>query len=193
MPACTRPRILRHVNNSSSEASNPYGSLDPEVECIVRLLPRLTQRLHAALIDRAEAWGLTPAQAKALLQVGLGGPMPVGELANALGSSMPATSEIVDRLVEAGYVWREDDPTDRRRVIVAPSDQARRFAHEAKKERGEQVRQALAALHPDQRAALVNGLAALVVALGGDSGGIGTAIESHPVETTATGHRNDGR
>jgi len=159
------------MNSSGTEGSNRDEAAEAtDVEAVLALLPRIGQRLHAAMADHAQVWGLTPAQAKVLLQVGLCGPMPVGEIAGALGVSMPAASEIVDRLVEAGFVRRDDDPADRRRVIVAPSDAARRFATELKAVRAGRVRRALAALAPHERPALVRGLEALVAAFADGSG-----------------------
>ena len=49
-----------------------------------------------------------------------------GEIADALYVSMPAASEIVDRLVDTGHVSRASDPADRRRVIVSTTTESQR-------------------------------------------------------------------
>jgi len=46
------------------------------------------------------------------------GPMTAGKLAEATGLTTGAITGVVDRLEEAGFVVREQDPQDRRRVIV---------------------------------------------------------------------------
>lgn len=46
------------------------------------------------------------------------GPHSVGRLAEALGVSRPAATQLVDRLVEHGIVERHHDPEDRRIVMV---------------------------------------------------------------------------
>jgi DNA-binding MarR family transcriptional regulator len=46
------------------------------------------------------------------------GPQPISALAEQLRLSLAATSQLVDRLVSAGYVAREEDPSDRRVRIV---------------------------------------------------------------------------
>ena len=46
------------------------------------------------------------------------GQMTAGELARATGLTTASITGVVDRLEEAGYVTRERDPHDRRRVVV---------------------------------------------------------------------------
>jgi DNA-binding MarR family transcriptional regulator len=57
------------------------------------------------------------------------GPMTVGELARAVGLSAGAATALVDRLEEAGFASRVQDPGNRRRVIVRPSAGAADRAH----------------------------------------------------------------
>src|SRR6516225_7132511 len=55
------------------------------------------------------------------------GQMTAGELARATGLTTASITGVVDRLEQAGYVSRERDPNDRRRVVVTLSlDQAMR-------------------------------------------------------------------
>jgi DNA-binding MarR family transcriptional regulator len=42
------------------------------------------------------------------------GPLPISTLAGKLRLSLAATSQLVDRLTDAGFVAREEDPDDRR-------------------------------------------------------------------------------
>jgi len=48
------------------------------------------------------------------------GPLTAGQLAEITALTTGAVTGVIDRLEKAGYVRREQDPTDRRRVIVAP-------------------------------------------------------------------------
>ena len=48
------------------------------------------------------------------------GAMPAGRLAELTGLTTAAVTGIIDRLEEAGYVRRTNDPKDRRRTIVEP-------------------------------------------------------------------------
>src|SRR5215204_1827075 len=49
------------------------------------------------------------------------GAMPAGRLADLTGLTTGAITGIIDRLIEAGYVRRTNDPKDRRRTIVEPT------------------------------------------------------------------------
>ena len=68
--------------------------------------------------------GLSAAEHKALGLIVRAGPLPIGALAEPLGVRVSAVTGIVDRLERAGYVRREPDPSDRRRVLVV-ADPAR--------------------------------------------------------------------
>jgi len=71
---------------------------------------------HEAVARRL---GLNAAEHKALGFVIRQGPMPAGSLAPLLGVGPSAVTGIVDRLARAGYVSRDVDPADRRRVLVS--------------------------------------------------------------------------
>jgi DNA-binding MarR family transcriptional regulator len=51
------------------------------------------------------------------------GPIRAGELASLCGTTPSATTDIIEGLVEDGHVRRVDDPTDRRAVVLALTDQ----------------------------------------------------------------------
>jgi DNA-binding MarR family transcriptional regulator len=56
------------------------------------------------------------------------GPTSAGRIATALGLTSGATTTAIDRLERAGYVHRQADPTDRRRVLVVASEEGARQA-----------------------------------------------------------------
>ncbi len=49
------------------------------------------------------------------------GAMPAGQLGELTGLTTGAVTGIIDRLEEAGYVRRINDPKDRRRTIIEPT------------------------------------------------------------------------
>ncbi len=71
-------------------------------------------------------------QIRAMLALHVQGPCRLKEFAALLGISQPAASEMVERLVEMGMVTREQDPSDRRQVILGLTPKAARkvAAHE---------------------------------------------------------------
>src|ERR671921_153093 len=48
------------------------------------------------------------------------GPMPAGRLSEVTGLTTAAVTSIIDRLEQAGYAKRTNDPKDRRKTIVEP-------------------------------------------------------------------------
>lgn len=56
--------------------------------------------------------------------------MTPSELAKTLGYTRPRMTRIIDSLEEKGYVIREQDTKDRRRVIVRCTDKGRDHAHD---------------------------------------------------------------
>lgn len=66
--------------------------------------------------------GLRPADLRCL-DVLTEGPRSAGELATATGLRPAATTALIDRLTERGFVRRAPDPADRRRVLVQMTDE----------------------------------------------------------------------
>ena len=89
----------------------------PTVEGTAEQFNRVGRRLRATAQEDWSSLSLSRAQLRILVFLHQDGPASVGQLANLLGVTLPSVTATVDRLVQAGYVIRADDPTDRRRVI----------------------------------------------------------------------------
>jgi DNA-binding MarR family transcriptional regulator len=68
----------------------------------------------------AEQIGLNATDFKCLDVLDRTGPITAGHLSELLGLTGGAITGIIDRLEAAGFVQRERDPSDRRRVIIKP-------------------------------------------------------------------------
>lgn len=66
----------------------------------------------------AERVGINPTDLNCLNILTLSGQMTAGQLARATGLTTASITGVVDRLEEVGYVRRERDTADRRRVLV---------------------------------------------------------------------------
>jgi DNA-binding MarR family transcriptional regulator len=96
-----------------------------------RQLSAATIMFHQAVADRL---GLNPTDHKCVDLLSQAGPRTAGELADMTGLTTGAITGVIDRLEKAGFVRREDDPNDRRRVIVRvipkrSHEMARLFEH----------------------------------------------------------------
>jgi DNA-binding MarR family transcriptional regulator len=77
----------------------------------------------------ADRLGMHPTDLECLGFLAEEGPVPAGRLAELTGLTTGAVTRMIDRLERAGYVRREADPRDRRRVIVrALPERAREIA-----------------------------------------------------------------
>jgi DNA-binding MarR family transcriptional regulator len=137
------------------------------IEAGVHLLPVIARALFSSISALGTEFGLTPAQVKVLLQLGTRRQMTVGEIAAALDCSMPAASELVDRLVDAGHLLRASDPADRRRVLIAATPASQQISAQLRELREAQVRYALDQLEPEERPIFLKSLQALVAGLAG--------------------------
>ena len=177
------------MNYSDTEISKTRTNDEALVEAGVQLLPVIAKAFFSAISNLGNAHGLTPAQVKVLLHLGQTGQMTVGEVAAALTCSMPAASELVDRLVDAGHLLRASDPADRRRVLLTPSPAAERIGSQLRELREAQIRYALDQLPPRERPVFVRALEALVAGLTHVEGGTATSC---PIATTADRKRLPG-
>ena len=153
------------MNYSDCEPNGDQTDDEALIEAGLHLLPVIGASLFAAISHLGQAYRLTPAQVKVLLQLGTRQQMTVGEIATALAVSMPAASELVDRLVDAGHLVRTSDPADRRRVLVAATPESRRIGEALRELRQAQLRRALEQLAPEERPTFIRALEALVVGL----------------------------
>ena len=156
------------MNDSVYELSSDRSNLESQTERCAELLPVLARAMNSAILDLSQALDVTPAQVKVLLQLSRNTQMSVGEIADAIYVSMPAASEIVDRLVDAGHVVRASDPADRRRVIISTTTESQQAIDRLVELRRSQVRRALLHLTPEERSVAARALEALSAELGRD-------------------------
>jgi DNA-binding transcriptional ArsR family regulator len=89
--------------------------MESEFLLAVRRAGSVMQLLGAASAERI---GINVTDLNCLNILALGGRMTAGELARRTGLTTASITGVLDRLEEAGFVRRERDPDDRRRVIV---------------------------------------------------------------------------
>jgi len=87
--------------------------------------------------------------------------MTIADLAERLGRSPSATSRIVSRLVERGYLERSEEVADRRQRIVSVSPEGAALLVTVDRARAEQFLAAVRPLPTAERAIVAMGVAAL--------------------------------
>jgi len=76
-------------------------------------------KADALIAGVARRYGLSHAALNALAVIeGAGGPLPAGEITAQMHISTATMTTVLDTLERRGYVRRQPDPADRRRVLV---------------------------------------------------------------------------
>jgi DNA-binding MarR family transcriptional regulator len=88
-------------------------------------------------------------------------PYTVSVLASTMGVSLPTISLLVDRLVRAGLIRKDRDPSDRRRIQLRLTAAGERVVQSRSLLDADRVRALLGSLTPDELTLGVEGLATL--------------------------------
>jgi DNA-binding MarR family transcriptional regulator len=102
--------------------------------------------------------GVTMAQAKVLYVVLAAGRLRMSELAGRLGIGPSSASEIVERLVELGFLGRVDDPDDRRQVVVTVTPDGAALLERFRELDQRQLRELLGRLDAEELAVVAESL-----------------------------------
>lgn len=108
--------------------------------------------------DSGSNGDITPSLVQSLHYIYLHGPSTIRKIASGLSISVPAVSQLVDRLVQKNLVTREHSTEDRRCARVELTDEGRSAVMEAKAARLGWMREALEKMSEDRREALVDSL-----------------------------------
>jgi DNA-binding MarR family transcriptional regulator len=108
-------------------------------------------RLNRRVRQTRPVGDLTFSQLSALTSLQLAGALTPRELADTERVQPPTMTKIVGKLEERGLVARTPHPTDRRQVILAPTDQGRAVFAQFERTRNEWLAQQLAELAPEDR------------------------------------------
>lgn len=98
-----------------SSDSAKRAELLRQLEQAVRQMSTQSVLFSQAVADRL---GMSPSDLESLEILSWAGPITAGRLAELTGLTTGAITGIVDRLERAGFVRREQDPQDRRRVVL---------------------------------------------------------------------------
>ncbi len=122
---------------------------------LAELLARASHRLKKNGRREMEPFGLTHAQARALRILVDAGTMRIGDLAELLEIVPRSATTKVDGLEDNGLVARTMDPTDRRSILVTPTQKGRDLITRFKAERSAAAEALFAPLSAADRAELV--------------------------------------
>ena len=109
---------------AAGPASDGGLSADQAIRAMLLLMPRVAARLkHIRIPEQLQSLSLAPRHLSLLAYLLFDGPMPVNQLAARLEVAPTTVSLMVSDLTKQGVLQRHDDPDDRRRTIVALTDE----------------------------------------------------------------------
>lgn len=116
------------------------------------------------LWQRAAELELTYAQSQVLFHVAAHPGCRMVDIGKAFGVTLPAVTQLVDRLEQKGFITRADDPGDRRAYVLEVTRAGAVLVDELHAMRLRSLEGVLARMTADDRARVVRGLEALVEA-----------------------------
>jgi DNA-binding MarR family transcriptional regulator len=128
---------------------------------LLALVDRVSHRGGDTLALMAEA-GLTLPQVLFLTRLRQAGESTPSELAERLNMSLPAASQMVERLFKLGFLTRREDEGDRRRKQLAVTPAAERMLDKLVRARAAEYAKGTARLSPALRRELAAALAKAV-------------------------------
>jgi DNA-binding MarR family transcriptional regulator len=126
---------------------------------IMRVMGRIRSVVH-------EGMDLTYNQYKMLLTIYDKGSCPLNLLARELQIAMSSASEMVDRLVNLGFVYRTVDEENRRQVVIYTTERGEELIRELRRGIVDNYRELLARLSEHDRERLVQAFETLAEVLG---------------------------
>jgi DNA-binding MarR family transcriptional regulator len=135
---------------------------DDDTGVLGELLVRAARAQRGRWREVLAPWELSPSQARALRVLTGHEGTRVSELAEALHIAPRSATEVADSLEERGLVERTPDPSDRRAVLLRPTEAGRKLRAEVEEARMAGMRAMFARLPTEDRAELARILRHLV-------------------------------
>jgi DNA-binding MarR family transcriptional regulator len=115
-------------------------------------------RLLRTLRREDQASGISAPRLSALSVLVFAGPMSLARLADAEQVRAPTMSRIVEALVRSGLATRDADPSNRRMVRIAATEEGRKLLEAGRERRVRALTQRIARLAESERRALARGV-----------------------------------
>jgi DNA-binding MarR family transcriptional regulator len=137
--------------SNSTIADRPKRVSTHDLSTALRIgVARLGRRLRAEKADDE----VSDAQISALAFLVREGAHTLGELSEHERVTPPSMNRTVNCLADSGFIVRVADPSDRRKVVVTPTDKGRELIAETRRRRDAWLYQRLRTLSPEQRRTL---------------------------------------
>jgi DNA-binding MarR family transcriptional regulator len=126
-----------HGENKSSDEfdSVAFGTIQEPEKGLYELLDIFMSRSMHGWNHFVKSIGLSMPQFSILLQLYYRGDFSISEISERFGISVPAASQLVEKLVQSGYLERAEHPTDRRARLLPLSAKGKKLIEQGFKQR----------------------------------------------------------
>ena len=124
----------------------------------------------------AKSTGLSMHQVSLMMQLNYRGACGMSEISERFNVTPAAASQLVDKLVQSGYIQREEDPNDRRAKMLNLTDTGRDLIRQGMEERYRWVDELTEKLTEEERAQISEALDIMTR--------VAQDMEAHPVQQT---------
>jgi DNA-binding MarR family transcriptional regulator len=161
-------RVLWATRKEGQPTFPPSGSVSSDAQRLLELLNALLGSTFRQILWRKAAeLELTYSQAQVLFYAEQHAGCIMGEVAKAYDVTLPAITQIVDRLEQKGFIARRNDPADRRVYTLDLTTEGKVLVRELHTLQIEGLEPVLAKMSPRERGRVLTGLEALVKASSG--------------------------
>jgi DNA-binding MarR family transcriptional regulator len=131
------------------------------IKQVIGLQRQVRRILRSRMTDAWMNLNLTIPQLKSLFLIAREGSMNTKSLAEALGVTPSNVTGIVDRLVKQGLVSRQENPEDRRMLLIRVTDKGEAILTSLREETISSMSEVLARMSTEELSSLARGLASL--------------------------------
>ena len=110
----------------------------------------------------AKSTGLSMPQMSILMQLHYKGTCGISDISERFDVSAAAASQLVDKLVQAGYLARAEDPTDRRAKVLTLNSKGQELIKRGTEERHRWMDELATKISADERARVTEALEILI-------------------------------
>jgi DNA-binding MarR family transcriptional regulator len=134
---------------------------EPFLEALQDWMEISTHRSIHAFIRHNRDSALSLSQVSTLFRLYHHGSSSVNELADHLGISMAGVSQLLDQLIEAGYLNRSEDPSDRRVKLISLTERGVTAVEASKNARHHWINELAILFTPEEKNQLLPALSLL--------------------------------
>lgn len=147
-----------NINCIDDTDSIPFGTVRESEKGLYELLDVFISHTMRGWNNFVKSMGLSMPQFSILMQLYYRGAFSISEISDRFGISVPAASQLVEKLVQAGYLERAEDPKDRRARLLPLSSKGKKLIEQGFKSRYRWMDELSRELTPEEREKVIEAL-----------------------------------